>query len=67
MVPTSSRSHFSAGRVPTILARGKRAPHGSALPLLGTMTTTLLLTIAVIVLTATGPSGSLEGAAYLLS
>ncbi len=69
MVPNPSLSHTPAERGPTIPAHAlhRRLPHGSALPLLGTMSTTLLLALAIILLTATGVSGGLEAPAYILS
>lgn len=68
MDPVSSSPHTPAGRSPsdTIGMGHWHTPHVSALPLLATMTATLLLAIAIIVLAATGNGPAMEAAAYRL-
>ncbi len=69
MTPNSSHT-----RAPTVRVLGKPAPasqrqflHGSALPLLVTIATTIILSFAIIVLAAGGVFASLEVAAVLIA
>lgn len=64
MTTDLTRSPNHTARLPRIPAQTPhwRIPHGPALPLLGTMATTPMLAIAVIVLAASGVADYLEAA-----